>query len=201
MTRHPSEAELALQVGGELDWTARLRVAWHVRSCEGCTAKMRGLAESRRALAERSAEFPPEFDWESLAGEMRANIRLGLAAGAAVGGAAGRPLPALVPEAAGWRLAVVLGSMAFVAAAGWLLQAPRPERPAMTAAIESPASAEILLDAQPAGLAVRERGAELTLLGPGSQPLTTAVSWDGGARARFMDAETAQVTIYNVAAQ
>lgn len=198
MMRHPSEAELALHAGGDLSLAARLRVAWHLRGCPDCAAAASRFAESRRKAGRLAGELPPDLDWESRAGEMRANIRLGLAAGAAVT----RPQASFAPEGFRWRLAVVTSTLAFVAVAGWLLRAPQPLAPPVSAALESPAPpAGILLDAQPDGLAVRERGAELTLLGPGRQPLTTTVSWDGGAGARFMDAETAQVTIYNVAAQ
>lgn len=198
MKKHPSLEQLALFAGGDLPLAGRLWLAWHVPACPRCAAEVRRLAECRSLLMREAGELPDGMEWERLALEMRANIRLGLAAGAAVN----RPLPAAVPSGSGWRLAVVLSSMAFVAAAGWLLRAPQPELSMPSAAIHAQAPAsQVVLDAQPDGLAVRESGAELTLLGPASQPLTTAVSWDGSARARFLDAETGQVTIYNVSAQ
>lgn len=200
MSRHPSPAQLALHAGGDLPLSARLRLAWHLRGCPDCAARVRRLSEARRLFAAQAGQLPDGLDWDRLAVEMRANIRLGLAAGAAVQ----RPALAPVPSGSGWRLAVVLSSMAFVGAAGWLLRAPQPELQMMPIAINVPAPAadtRVVLDAQPDGLAVRERGATLTLLGPARQPLTTAVSWDGSARARFLDAETGQVTIYDVSAQ
>jgi anti-sigma factor ChrR (cupin superfamily) len=198
MKKHPSPDQLALHAGGDLPLAARLRLAWHLRVCPRCAAEVRRLAECRSLLARGANELPAGLDWQRLALEMRANIRLGLAAGAALH----RPLPAAAPSGSGWRLAVVLSSVAFVAAAGWLLRAPQPELSMPSAAIHAQAPAtQVVLDAQPGGLAVRESGAELTLLGPATQPLTTAVSWDLSARARFLDAETGQVTIYNVSAQ
>lgn len=198
MMKHPSPAQLALHAGGDLPLAGRLRLAWHLRSCPRCAAEIRRLVEFRSLLGRQGGQLPDGLEWERLALEMRANIRLGLAAGAAVG----RSLPAAAPAGSGWRLAVVLSSMAFVAAAGWLLRAPQPELALPSAAITAQApAAGVVLDAQPDGLAVRERGAELTLFGPARQPLTTTVSWDGSAKARFLDAETGQVTIYNVSAQ
>jgi hypothetical protein len=196
MSTHPSPLQLALHAGGDLPLGARLRLAWHLRRCPACAAESRRLLECRALLRREAGELPAELDWDRLALEMRANIRLGLAAGAAVG----RPRLAGAPSGAGWRLAVVLSSMAFVAAAGWLLRAPQPAFAPSSIAARA-ASAQVVLDAQPDGLAVHERGAALTLLGPARQPLTTAVSWDGSARARFLDAETGQVTIYDVSAQ
>lgn len=193
MRKHPSPEQLALHAGGDLPAAGRLRVAWHLSRCPACAAEVRRLAESRGRLRAEAERLPEGLDWAPLAREMRANIRLGLAADEAVK----RSVPA--PAGAGWRLAVVVSSMAFVAAAGWLLRAPQPQMTLPETALTE--SAQVVLDAQPDGLAVRQRGAELTLIGPARQPLTTTVSWDGSARARFLDAETGQVTLYDVSAQ
>lgn len=192
MKLHPTEAALALHAGGDLGLLDRLRIHLHVRGCPACAARLAALADARRQLRASALELPEGLDWSRLAGEMRANIRVGLAAGAIVGGPASRPSP----DASSFRLAVVLASLSFVAVAGWLLRAPQPSAPDLAAA---PA---VLLEARPDGLALRGHDAALTLLKPASQTAaTTTVSWDGSARSSFVDSETGQVTIYNVSAQ
>jgi len=108
---------------------------------------------------------------------MQANIRYGLAAAA----------PAPAAEPLGLRAAAVFASLAFVVLANWYLSpAARP--------IAQPA----VLNTSADGLNLQHANRALTLLNPGAQQLTTSVSWDGAARARFLDSETGQVTIHQV---
>ncbi len=85
-------------------------------------------------------------------------------------------------------------TFAVVVAAGWLLEkspAPRPD---------AIAGSEVLLQSTPDGLAVEWSRGETAVLGAGRPPVAAAVSWDGSVRAPFLDEDTGQVTIYNVAA-
>ncbi|MGJ5818546.1 hypothetical protein [Paludibaculum fermentans] len=194
MKNHPGPEQLALYAGNDLSLPGALQVRIHLYGCARCAAEAAALRLARQELRRRAGELPEELDWSSLEAEMSANIRLGLSAGAIV------DRPAVVedtpqPEAAGWRLAVVLASLSFVAVAGWWLRNPDNLR-----TMTDPAAA-VLSEARPDGLALQNRGAALTLLNHSEQPAVTTVSWDGGARASFVDSETGQVTIHHVSAQ
>ncbi len=198
MKTHPRLGQLALLAGGECGLAERLRLGWHVRSCAACARQVEGFRSDRAALRAGVDVLPEDLDWPALEAEMRANIRLGLAAGALVD----QPKTALREVRAdgyagtGWRLAVVLGSMAFVGFAGWMLRAPQAGLP-----LAPPESAQVVLDARPDGLALRKQDSAITLIAPSRQPVATTVSWDGGGSARFVDSDTGQVTIYDVSAQ
>jgi|WetSurMetagenome_2_1015567.scaffolds.fasta_scaffold185008_2 hypothetical protein len=189
---HPGEGQLALYAGGELGVWERVSVASHVRRCAACAAEVETLREVRLELRDGAAAMPLGVNWDHLAAEMKANIRLGLTAGAIVDSASERPQAA---EPAGWRWAVVLASLSFVMITGYYLQGPKIQR------FGEDGQAAVLLDAGAGGLALQEKGAELTLLNPSQQPVTTTVSWDGGARASFVDSQTGQVTIHHVSTE
>jgi hypothetical protein len=189
MKNHPTSELLALYSAGDLAWSQRLMVAWHVRGCERCAGQARQYAEARAALRAASLELPETLDWEQLAAEMKANIRLGWTAGAIVGDAPVQARP--VQEAAGWRVAVVLASLSFVVVAGWWLRTSAPVGVV-------PPTAAVVFDARPEGVALQQQDRAFTLLSPSAQPVTTTVNWDGGARARYVDAETGQVTLHHV---
>ncbi len=79
MMHHPSETDLALYAGNDLGRFARLRVDWHLRTCGKCQQEVTEFS-SLRAETVRSAS-EPNVNWNRLAAEMKANIRLGLEAG------------------------------------------------------------------------------------------------------------------------
>ena len=88
-----------------------------------------------------------------------------------------------------------MASMALVAVVSWMLPAPVENNAYRTL------RAPVFLEAQPEGLALQDHGSALTLLNPRQTAVTTTVSWDGGARASYVDSETGQVTIHHVSAQ
>jgi hypothetical protein len=81
MIKHPGENELALLSGGETGRIQRFFVERHVRGCADCQEKVAEFHDLRRDLAEIDL---PDLNWNFLAMEMRANIRVGLEAGACV---------------------------------------------------------------------------------------------------------------------
>src|ERR1039457_5247654 len=87
--RHPNQASLALHAGGDLGPFARWRTSRHLARCESCREEVAAFDEVRRSLP-GMAEVP-DLQWNRLAAEIKANVRLGLAAGAC-GRAAQRPL-------------------------------------------------------------------------------------------------------------
>ena len=77
---HPDISELALLAGNDLGWWSRRRLQKHVENCARCRDEVSVFTESRRLVRDASA-MPTDLNWGRLAMEMKANIRLGLAAG------------------------------------------------------------------------------------------------------------------------
>ena len=104
--RHPKLARLALYAGGDLGFLVRWRTDRHVAGCEQCGAEVEAL-ENTLGILPDLAEMP-EVSWDRLAAEMKANIRLGLAAGECV--RAGEPL-GRTPLFGGARAVVAMASL------------------------------------------------------------------------------------------
>src|SRR6266542_2460831 len=85
--KHPSQEILALHAGGDLGWLAGWKTARHVAACEQCADDVAAFGDLREVLPELGEI--PEIPWNRMAADMRANIRLGLAAGECVGDAKG----------------------------------------------------------------------------------------------------------------
>jgi hypothetical protein len=188
---HPSEDQLALLAGGDLSLLERWRVSRHVTGCESCAAL---VEEYRRLRLETGREELglDEAAWSRLEAEMRANIRLGLAAGAVVQSDA---QPVWAGAWTAWRLAAVSASLVFVFGASvWLGRAPAaPTRGVEIVALQPE------VEAGAEGVALRRPGSGLELKSLEGSAVVRTVSWDGTARARYFDGETGQVTIHQVA--
>jgi anti-sigma factor RsiW len=184
--KHPNVEDLALYAGGELGAFGRLRVAVHIASCEDCRRETGLLRQARETLRDEARRLPEGLDWNPLEAEMKANIRLGLAAGAIV------DRVAAPPERLGWRAAAGLAMATLVVVTGWFLNVPRPGELAQ---------AGVVLEATQAGLELKENGRALTMLEPASTAVTYSVNAAGSLRARYVDGDTGQVTITNVYAQ
>jgi hypothetical protein len=119
--RHPKQATLALQAGGDLGAFARWRTERHLAACAQCRDEVAEFDAMRRNMADLLEM--PELPWTRIAEEMRANIRLGLAAGECV-----RPVEKAgwMPRRAGWRVAVAMASITALAVTGLMLERPRP---------------------------------------------------------------------------
>ncbi len=114
---HPVPQQLALFAGGDLAAWSNWRVARHLHQCQDCSSEVaayRGAAQD----IEQLRELPADLDWEDLAMEMKANIRLGLAAGECV------EQETVGPGIFGWRLVAVMASVLVLMASGWLLHMP-----------------------------------------------------------------------------
>lgn len=190
MGRHPGEETLALLAGNDLPLLERWVVSAHVRNCEDCS---RLVAEYKRLRLETAAlaEEMEGEQWARLEAEMRANIRLGLAAGEAVESGISEP-----PRGAfNWRWVAVTASLAFVFGAGsWLELRSRDSSPVQTASLTQP-----VVEAGSGGLSLRNTEASLELIRPRGSAAVRTVSWDGSAGARYFDGDTGQVTIHRVA--
>ena len=186
---HPSDATLALYAGGDLGWLARRRTARHLAGCEKCRSEVGAYENLREDLPE--LREIPEISWGQLAGEMRANIRLGLAAGECVRGgeaesAGRRPLW-------GTRALVSYASIAALVAASLLLERPVPK--------PRPVSDGVVVAQTANGIELKEGGQAMSLLHSRAADVTYSAGAQGEMRARYVDSETGYVTINNVYAQ
>lgn len=191
--KHPDQATLALQAGGDLGFFARRRVERHLAHCDHCRDEVDAFA----ALREISSELAetPEVPWNRLAAEMKANIRLGLAAGECV--RAGQPPLRETPLFTGARALVAMASIAALLVTGIMLEHPTPT-------ISTPDEG-MVVQATSDGIQVRKGGQALRLMNPDQvdpqQRVTYSIDAQGSVRARYVDPETGYVTINNVYAE
>ena len=195
--KHPSQPTLALYAGKDLGWFAARRAERHVARCREC----RQAVEAFAGLHDDLVGFVevPALSWSRLAAEMKANIRLGLAAGECVRGEL-----SVAPLAwiSGMRAAMACAAMVFLVAAGLLLDRSTPPAPPV-AADES-----MVLRATAGGIELNQGGQSMSLLhvrasqGPGGQQdVTYSAGAQGSMRARYVDSDTGNVTINNVYVQ
>src|SRR3954463_11925708 len=120
--KHPDQATLALQAGADLGFFARWRVERHLAGCDRCRDEVDAFA-ALREISPELAEIP-EVSWNRLAAEMKANIRLGLAAGECV--RASEPALRDTPIFTGMRALVAVASIAALMVTGIMLEHPAP---------------------------------------------------------------------------
>jgi hypothetical protein len=176
MNTHPEEADLALLAGGECGRVSRFFLQRHVRTCRECTERVARFELLREDLAQLPV---PDVDWRSLEVEMKANIRLGLAAGECV---------RLVSPRRPWnpRLTVAFASLSFLVCAGLIMHGPG-KRQAETAPV---------LESTGAGLELRDGASSITLINRPGSTTDQTVSAQGEIRAR--NVQGGSVTITNV---
>ncbi len=204
---HPTEAALALYAGGELGVWQRFKVGRHVRSCDRCSRSVEEFRALRDVTLAQAADLPPGLNWDAMALEMRANIRVGLAAGACVADGPVRFAPR-------WRGPVLALPVLLVVIAGWILQtlppairhtAPAEPQAAITASpqgmVVNAVSDGVVLDANSESIGVASDGRSFTLRYPRAQNVLLTVRGEDGVRARYVDSETGQVTISHVYAE
>jgi hypothetical protein len=192
--KHPDQATLALQAGADLGFFARWKVERHLAVCDRC----RDEVDAFSALREVSGELAeiPEVPWNRLAAEMKANIRLGLAAGECV--RAGE-LPLRETRLfTGARALVAVASIAALMVTGIILERPTPATTAV-------ADDGMVVQATSGGIQVSKGGQALRLMNPDridpQQRVTYSPDAQGSVRARYVDPATGYVTINNVYAE
>jgi hypothetical protein len=162
---------------------ARWRTARHVSRCEECRQEIAAYEQMRSILPDLSET--PEIQWNRLAAEMTANIRLGLAAGECVRQPAKSNHRARL---SGFRAAVAFASIAALVATGITLERPAPVTN----------EAGIVAEATPDGVQMREGRQALTLLHPEAHHVTYSVGAQGSVEARYVDRETGGVTVNRI---
>jgi hypothetical protein len=155
-------------------------------------------------LIEETSVLPAGLDWNDLAAEMKANIRLGLTAGEIAGGE-----QEVAPSHA-WRAAVVLASVLMLAATvlWWYQRTYRPE-PGMAAGggpigliSGSMPADDIILRTTLGGIGVESSGQALALAAEEEDaPRGITVSLQGSMNARYVDEDGDEVTIHRVYAE
>jgi hypothetical protein len=192
MRTHPDELELALYSSSDLNAWRKLEVWLHVRRCVECQTELASLDEAEQFLKESASQMPPEVNWSRRSAEIRANVKLGLEAGAIAGPAPG--WTEVVPRAMGWRVAAAMASLTVLVISGWFLYVPR-----LTP--REVGDAPMVLRSTRSGIAMEENGRSLALMHRPTETVTLTVGMKGQLRARYVDDETGEVTIHNVYAQ
>lgn len=172
MTKHPSEAELALLAGGDCSPVSRFFLSRHLRQCSACVDKVAEFAMLREDVA---AAPLAGIDWDRLSAEMTANIHLGLEAGECV-----RSMQA--DRIWSPRLAVAFASLAILLGAGFLLRVPQ------TVPAPAPQISGIsVLESSGSGLEVRSGASSLTLMNHHGTVADQTVSAQGEIRASYVE--------------
>ncbi|HWC95157.1 MAG TPA: hypothetical protein VG456_00370 [Candidatus Sulfopaludibacter sp.] len=186
--RHPKQATLALHAGGDLGKFARWKLERHLAHCEACSGEVAAFEDMRHSMA--GLADIPEVPWNLLAAEMKANIRLGLAAGECVRGAESslRGLPWL----SGMRGAVACAGVLALIAAGIVLQQPKP----IAAAMQPPT-----VEATDNGIQLSVGGNVVGLMNRGVKNVSYLPNAQGGISASYVDPSTGHLTVNTVYGQ
>lgn len=185
--KHPNEATLALHAGNDLGWPVRWFTARHVARCERCRHEVDSYAGVREILPELGEM--PDVPWNRIAAEMRANVRLGLAAGECVReGEGATPLRAW-PLFTGARAAVACCALAALLAVGIVLERPTPS--VMAANVP-------MVQATANGIEQRAGDQGFALMHVGARDVTHSVGAQGTMGASYLDASTGYVTMTKV---
>jgi hypothetical protein len=189
MSMHPFDTELALYAGGDLRGWERIKTALHVRGCQSCKASVEAFRLDQGQLHASGDSMPAGVNWDRLAAEMSANIRVGLAAGECVA-----PPRLAEPTFWNWKPVAACAGLVMVFGAAWWLNMPPLN-------FVGPEDRGPVLEASSEGIEFRENGSSLGVSSNGTQPVATSVSFGGSASARYVDDDTGQVTIATVYVQ
>jgi hypothetical protein len=182
---HPGENDLALLAGGEAGRIRRFLLDRHLRECADCRETVEEYRELRADVAELEL---PDLNWSFLAADIRANIHLGLEAGACV-----RATPVLKR----WNLrpAIALTALLLLFVGGFFMRDVRL-RPAVAE------EATPVLQVTGSGVEVSSgTNNSLTLLNHHGGATNQTVSARGDIETRYIDSDTGSVTINKVYAQ
>jgi len=193
--KHPSIEKLALYGGGELPWGTQFTVRRHVHACPQCQEEVALFRETAEAVREETAEMPAGVQWDRLAAEMRANVRVGIAASDAIS-SYGKPHDIGPVQGMSWRMAVLTTGVVLMLSVGYWLNAARKSE--QIAATRQPDP--VVAEASERGVGMSDGSKEMMLQGPKTnvRAAIVTVSTVGSAGARYVDEDTGQITVNNV---
>jgi hypothetical protein len=186
MTRHPVEGDLALLAGRETGRAQRFLLDRHVRGCVDCQAKVADYHALRSEVADSEL---PDVNWNFLAADMRANIRLGLEAGACV-------RTTQISKRWNPRLTLAFASLLLLVGSGLVVHDVRPLLNRQTAAASL--STAPVLESTRSGVEFRTGANSLMLLNRHGDAMNQTVSAQGDIGTHYIDHETGSVIINNV---
>jgi len=188
--RHPSEADLALLAGGDCGLLTRFNLNRHVARCGDCRDTLASFGELRSEVRDMAMpDFAAnESDWSRMAGEMRANIRLGLAAGECIGEG---PVEATHRNRAP-RFAIGMAGVVLLAGVGMFLHGllPHDTLPGVVSSA--------VLESSGTGVEVRTDKGSMTLMNQGDVTADQTITSQGAIRDSYVDGNTGTVTITSV---
>jgi hypothetical protein len=206
---HPVQSELALYLTGDLPLWRRPIVGLHLAACDGCRGWVAAFGADRESLRRLAMELPPGLNWDRMVAEMSANVRVGLEAGECVASRVNKPT-----VSTGWRVAAASAGVAILLVSAWWLNMPRADSLALgrtmrRIAQEGPwrGAGLALEDRGPtvevsaSGIRLQQNGGTLGMSQGQERPVNVTLSVQGSARARYVDADTGQITITGVYAQ
>jgi hypothetical protein len=175
--RHPSESDLALYATGDLSWARKKLTGRHVAQCGACQSVVVDYSAFQAGMTQ-FPKLPATLQWNRLAAEMSANIRLGIEAGECVSprGKARTQVKLALP----WhRLSIACAVLCAVAGIAFIVEHP----PSMAA----PPLTGTVLEASEAGLQIREGNQTLRLLNTSGTDVSRTVGARGEVGARYLD--------------
>ena len=194
--KHPDEAALALFAGHDLGFVSEWRTRRHVARCEQCRAAVEAFGSVRSQIADLG-ELPADLGWNRLAAEMKANIRLGLAAGECVAGHSALDGGSRLPAFSGWHTLLAYAGLIVLVVAGVWMERPAPS-PTPSAAATAQENAGTVLAANGDGIELTKGGRGLGLRYGAFRDVNYSADASGAMSARYVDTGTGFVTVVNV---
>lgn len=193
--KHPSIEKLALYGGGELPWWTRLTMRRHLSTCAQCQEEVALFSDTAEAVREETNEMPAGVQWDRLAAEMRANVRVGIAASDAIS-SYGSPIDRGSVHGMSWRMAALTTGVVLMLSIGYWLNAAKKNEQIAAMRQPDPVMAEV----SERGVVMSEGSKEMVLQGPKAnvRAAIVTVSTVGSAGARYVDEDTGQITVNNV---
>jgi hypothetical protein len=205
---HITEADMALFATRDMALWRQPLIRLHIARCSDCRNRVTAYQADREAVRQMAAGMPMGVQWDRLAAEMTANIRVGLAAGECVAPRIPRRI-----LSTGWRVSAAMAGFTVLLVSAWWLNMPASETASLGRAVKKIAQIRpwqgtgILEDRGPlvevsaSGIQLRENGGAMGVSQGVARPVSVTLSVQGSARARYIDSETGQVTITGVYAQ
>jgi hypothetical protein len=205
MPRHIAETDLALFVSGDVSMWKYAAVCLHIARCEACRARAEVYRQGRQSLKQAAGEMPAGVNWDGLAAEMTANIRVGLAAGECVAPRRRKPVVLVA-----WKPAAIAAGLVCVLSAAWWLNLPSSDTDSLARAMRSlvygratiPAPdtqvaefREPVVQVSPDGVELKQNGVPVPVPQTASRPVSTAASSHSSTSSASPDPDYLTVTV------